>query len=42
MTLFSGIGTVLTGGNTLFGISAFAAIGRGSVLGIPLPAIVFY
>lgn len=41
MTLFSGIGTVLTGGNTLFGISAFAAIGRGSVLGIPLPAIVF-
>jgi simple sugar transport system permease protein len=41
MTLFSGIGTVLTGGNTLFGISAFAAIGRGSVLGIPLPAVVF-
>jgi simple sugar transport system permease protein len=41
MTLFSGIGTVLTGGNTLFGISAFAAIGRGSVLGIPLPAITF-
>ena len=25
MTLFAGIGTVLTGGNTLFGISAFAA-----------------
>jgi simple sugar transport system permease protein len=41
MTLFSGFGTVLTGGNTLFGISAFATIGRGSVLGIPLPAIVF-
>jgi simple sugar transport system permease protein len=41
MTLFSGIGTVLTGGNTLFGISAFATVGRGSVLGIPLPAIVF-
>src|SRR3984893_17196572 len=41
MTLFSGIGTVLTSGNTLFGISAFASIGRGSVLGIPLPAIVF-
>jgi simple sugar transport system permease protein len=41
MTLFVGIGTVLTGGNTLFGISAFATVGRGSVLGIPLPAIIF-
>ncbi len=41
MTLFIGIGTVLTGGNTLFGISAFATVGRGSVLGIPLPAIIF-
>ena len=41
MTLFIGIGTVLTGGNTLFGISAFAAVGRGSALGIPLPAIIF-
>jgi simple sugar transport system permease protein len=41
MTLFTGIGTVLTGGNTLFGISAFAGIGRGSFLGIPLPAIIF-
>ena len=29
MTLFVGIGTVLTGGNTLFGISAFATVGRG-------------
>jgi simple sugar transport system permease protein len=41
MTLFTGIGTVLTGGNTLFGISAFAGIGRGSFLGVPLPAIIF-
>jgi len=41
MTLFIGIGTVLTGGNTLFGISAFATLGRGSALGIPLPAIIF-
>ncbi len=39
MTLFAGIGTVVTGGNTLFGISAFAEIGRGSVLDVPLPAI---
>ncbi|MBN9023878.1 MAG: ABC transporter permease, partial [Rhizobiales bacterium] len=41
MTLFAGIGTVLTGGNTLFGISAFATIGRGSLFGIPLPALIF-
>jgi simple sugar transport system permease protein len=41
MTLFVGIGTVLTGGNTLFGISAFAMIGRGAVFGVPLPAIIF-
>jgi simple sugar transport system permease protein len=42
MTLFVGIGTVLTGGNTLFGISAFATVGRGSAFGIPLPAIIFF
>lgn len=41
MTLFTGIGTVITGGNTIFGISAFAAVGRGSFLGVPLPAIIF-
>jgi simple sugar transport system permease protein len=41
MTLFVGIGTVLTGGNTLFGISAFEAIGRGSILAIPFPAMIF-
>lgn len=41
MTLFAGIGTVLTGGSTLFGVSTFAAIGRGSLLGIPFPAIIF-
>jgi simple sugar transport system permease protein len=41
MTLFVGIGTVLTGGDTLFGISAFAVIGRSSLLGVPLPAIIF-
>jgi simple sugar transport system permease protein len=41
MTLFAGLGTVVTGGSTLFGISAFAAIGRGSVLGVPFPALIF-
>jgi simple sugar transport system permease protein len=41
MTLFVGAGTVVTGGNTIFGISAFEAIGRGAFLGVPLPAIVF-
>lgn len=41
MTLFVGAGTVVTGGNTIFGISAFQSIGRGTFLGVPLPAIVF-
>ena len=41
MTLFVGAGTVVTGGNTIVGISAFETIGRGVFLGIPLPAIVF-
>jgi simple sugar transport system permease protein len=41
MTLYAGIGTVLTGGQTFFGIRAFAELGRGSVLDIPLPAIIF-
>lgn len=41
MTLFAGLGTVITGGATIFGISAFAAIGRGSFLGVPLPALIF-
>ena len=40
-TLFAGLGTVITGGNTIFGVSAFAAMGRGSVLGVPIPAIIF-
>jgi simple sugar transport system permease protein len=41
MTLFVGIGTVLTGGETLFGINTFAEIGRGSILNVPVPAIIF-
>ena len=41
MTLLAGVGTVLTGGATLFGVSAFSALGRGSLFGVPLPAIVF-
>ena len=40
-TLFAGLGTVITGGNTIFGVSAFAAIGRGSILGVPIPAVIF-
>ena len=42
MTFFAGIGTVLTGGATLFAVSAFSALGRGSLFGIPLPAIFFF
>jgi simple sugar transport system permease protein len=41
MTFFAGVGTVLTAGATLFGVSAFSALGRGSLFGVPLPAIVF-
>jgi simple sugar transport system permease protein len=41
MTLYAGIGTVLTGGATLFGVSAFVEIGRGSVFDIPVPSIIF-
>ncbi len=41
MTLFVGIGTVITGGSTLFGIEAFAAVGRGTLLGLPVPALIF-
>jgi simple sugar transport system permease protein len=41
MTLFTGIGTVITGGRTLFGVSAFSMIGRGTVSGVPLPALIF-
>jgi simple sugar transport system permease protein len=40
--LFVGVGTVITGGKTLFGVSAFAAIGHAAPLGIPLPALVFF
>lgn len=40
MTLFVGVGTVITGGSTLFGVSSLAAIGRGVFLGVPVPAIV--
>jgi simple sugar transport system permease protein len=40
-TLFLGIGTVITGGTTLFGVSSFASIGRGTFLGVPIPALVF-
>jgi simple sugar transport system permease protein len=41
MTLFIGVGTVLTGGNTLFGISAFESVGRGSIFAVPIPALIF-
>lgn len=41
-TLFTGIGTVATGGQTLFGISSFAGLGRGTLLGLPIPALIFF
>ncbi len=41
MTLFTGIGTVVTGGSTFFGVSTLTAIGRGTLIGLPIPALVF-
>lgn len=41
MTLFAGIGTVLTKAETVFGFQLLADFGRASLLGIPLPALCF-
>jgi simple sugar transport system permease protein len=41
MTLFAGIGTVLTRAETIFGLEPFAAFARTSLLGIPLPGLCF-
>lgn len=41
LTLFTGIATGLTGGSTVFGIRALSVIGRGTLLGIPIPLLLF-
>jgi simple sugar transport system permease protein len=40
LTLFTGIGTVITRGAAVFGIDAFKFIGAGDVFGIPIPFII--
>ncbi len=42
MMFFTGIGTVITKGNTVFGIEALSNFGRSDILGIPLPAMIFF
>lgn len=41
LLLYTGIGTGLTGGSTRFGISEFQQLGIGTVLGLPLPFVIF-
>lgn len=41
MTLFAGVGTVLTKAETVFGLQPLADLGRASLLGVPLPALCF-
>jgi simple sugar transport system permease protein len=40
LTLFTGVGTVITRGAAVFGIDAFKFIGAGDVFGIPNPLII--
>lgn len=42
MTLFTGIGMVITRGQTIFGIETFSVIGRGTILGVPTAALIFF
>lgn len=41
LTLFTGIATGITGGSTVFGLGALTPLGRGVVMGIPVPFLVF-
>lgn len=41
LTLFTGIATGLTDGSTVYGISGLQFLGRGTVLGLPVPFLVF-
>jgi simple sugar transport system permease protein len=41
LTLYQGIGTVITKGAAVFGIPQFQFIGNGDILGIPFPFLIF-
>lgn len=41
LTLFTGLATGLTRGSTVFGLQALGIIGRGSLLGVPIPLLIF-
>lgn len=41
LTLFTGIATGITGGSTVFGTGVLNPVGRGVILGIPIPLLFF-
>jgi simple sugar transport system permease protein len=41
MTLFAGVGIVITGGTAVFAIPEFLFIGGGNLLGVPFPLLIF-
>lgn len=41
LTLFTGLATGQTGGSTVFGLGALRVFGRGTVLGFPIPLLIF-
>jgi simple sugar transport system permease protein len=41
LTLYQGIGTVITKGAAVFGIPQFQFIGNGEIIGIPFPFLIF-
>jgi len=41
LTLFKGIGTVITKGAAIFAIPQFAFVGNSDILGIPVPFVIF-
>lgn len=41
LTLYQGIGTVITQGRAVYSIDAFNWIGNGDVIGIPVPLLIF-
>ncbi len=41
MMFFTGIGTIITKGNTVFGIEALSQFGHKTILAVPFPALMF-
>jgi simple sugar transport system permease protein len=41
MTLYAGVGVVITGGSAVYAIPEFLVIGAGSIAGLPVPLLMF-